>query len=1076
MDQHTAHPLKNKLSIAIHLAVGVTVTIAPGLAMAANYEWIAPSPTYNNWFNADNWDQGSVPGAGDNVWMGAVNGILSAVIAGPAESRVVEIGTSTGIFGVGIENGGSWQIADVLILGAGSYGATGYLNIRDDSFVTFTAPDLDLPELGLASNFIVGMSGGEGYLNVSDTARLELVNEDIVLGRGGAAYMSVSDQAQVSIGGALYLGSPYLSAYGSRSNLTVAFSEHDVNTGFIDVSEIHSEYSNSYGTLDFNSTGEIYFTRDGTATGEGVLISGHTAVTLYGFGTTVLTSNNTYTGGTTIYNGTLQIGNGGTSGSIVGNVSNNSILAFNRADDISFDGSISGGGSLEQRGTGILTLTGTNIYRGGTTVSVGVLRSGGPGALVDNSAYAITGGTLDLAGHNLTMSDLSGAGHITLGSAALFVDGRSVSEFAGLISGNGNLNVLSGQLTLTGNNSYSGGTTINMSTLQLGKNGTSGAISGDVVNNGTLVFNRADDFTFDGLISGVGSIEQRGSGTVTLTANSNNIGPTTVANGTLWVNGAIVSDTTVNNGATLGGNGSVGNVTLNAGGSIAPGNSIGTLNIVDVDFSAGGVYQVEVDAAGNSDMLIASGTATLSGGTVQVLPIAGSYNYSTDYTILSATGGLNGRFNTVSSNLAFLDPNLSYDANNVYLNLTRNDVSFTDAAVTSSQIAVASALTTALTSSTTTSMNTLADELTRLTAGSVRQAYDSLSGMPHTNAQNLMFHAAGHLPNLLSRRSHQLAAQPGLTSTAQTFQSIQLAYDGDLAQLQLDTNNLGGTSQTTPSSGLWITPQGGTGSIDSNNSVEEADYHWHGLYGGADTWFDNRRLVGMALGYSRTKADASHSDLEIDTLELVAYSRWLMTEHAYLDAQLGYADHNAKTNRQINIGTIHYGAKGNYNGHTLLASVETGYTLPLGNHSQWSPFIKVDYNLLTRDSFTETGADGASLAINREKQRSLRTSLGSAYRVDLHRTNPRHQLSLDLRAAWVHEFGDASARYNAGFNASPTARFNIDGPDLNRNRLVLSGGLTQQLAELSSLHLGYDGELSSSNQQHSINVSYSKRW
>ena len=74
----------------------------------------------------------------------------------------------------------------------------------------------------------------------------------------------------------------------------------------------------------------------------------------------MLTGANTYTGGTTINAGTLQIGDGGTGGSIVGDVVNNARLAFNRSDAYAFGGAISGTGSLQQSGTGTTVLTGAN--------------------------------------------------------------------------------------------------------------------------------------------------------------------------------------------------------------------------------------------------------------------------------------------------------------------------------------------------------------------------------------------------------------------------------------------------------------------------------------------------------------------------------------------------------------------------------------------------------------------------------------------------------------------------------------------------------------------------------------------
>src|SRR5690606_22562539 len=88
-----------------------------------------------------------------------------------------------------------------------------------------------------------------------------------------------------------------------------------------------------------------------------------------------------------------------------------------------------------------------------------------------------------------------------------------------LLSGSGGLSKTDlGTLVLTGNNAYSGGTTISSGTLQLGNGGATGIIAGDVVNNGVLAFNRSDNVTFDGAISGSGSVVQLGSGTTTLTS------------------------------------------------------------------------------------------------------------------------------------------------------------------------------------------------------------------------------------------------------------------------------------------------------------------------------------------------------------------------------------------------------------------------------------------------------------------------------------------------------------------------------------------------------------------------------
>src|SRR5690606_32276136 len=119
--------------------------------------------------------------------------------------------------------------------------------------------------------------------------------------------------------------------------------------------------------------------------------------------------------------------------------------------------------------------------------------------------------------------------------------------------------------------------------------------------------------------------------------------------GLLAVNGALPNARVlVNSRGTLGGSGSVGSVIL-GGGTVAPGNSIGTLTVGgDVDFSGGGVFEVEVDAGGGADRLDVGGTATLSGGSLRVVPLASlqELGESSDYTILTADGGLVGSFDS----------------------------------------------------------------------------------------------------------------------------------------------------------------------------------------------------------------------------------------------------------------------------------------------------------------------------------------------------------------------------------------------------------------------------------------------
>ncbi len=272
------------------------------------------------------------------------------------------------------------------------------------------------------------------------------------------------------------------------------------------------------------NAGVLAFDRSDAAIFAGA-VSGAGSLEQRGSGTTVLTGTNTYTGGTIISAGTLQIGDGATSGSIVGNVADAGVLAFNRSDATIFAGAVSGAGSLEQRGSGTTVLTGTNTYTGGTIISAGTLQIGDgatSGSIVGNVADA----------------------------GVLAFNRSDATIFAGAVSGTGSLEQRgSGTTVLTGTNIYTGGTVISAGTLQIGDGGTSGSIAGDVANAGVLAFDRSDAAIFAGAVSGSGSLEQRGIGTTVLTGTNVYTGSTIISAGTLQIgnggtSGSIVGDVT----------------------------------------------------------------------------------------------------------------------------------------------------------------------------------------------------------------------------------------------------------------------------------------------------------------------------------------------------------------------------------------------------------------------------------------------------------------------------------------------------------------------------------------------------
>jgi outer membrane autotransporter protein len=310
-----------------------------------------------------------------------------------------------------------------------------------------------------------------------------------------------------------------------------------------------------------------------------------------GAGTLVLTAANVYAGSTTITQGKLQLGNGGTTGSITGDVLNNGVLAFARNDTVVFSGVVTGAGQLEQAGSGTTILTGANGYSGGTLISQGTLQLGDGG-----TTGSIAGDVTNLGTLAFNRSDNF------LVNGAITGSGRVVQSGTG-------------RTVLAGDNAYTGGTTIAAGTLQLGNGGTTGAVQGDVVNNGALVLNRSNELRMNGAISGTGSVTQAGSG-VTILAGANSYGAsTTVSAGTLAAGAtkafSASSDHVVQAGGTLDLRGFDQTVaSLNNGGMVRLGGLPGTtLSVSNAYVSQGGFlsFNTVLDGdASSTDRMIAA--------------------------------------------------------------------------------------------------------------------------------------------------------------------------------------------------------------------------------------------------------------------------------------------------------------------------------------------------------------------------------------------------------------------------------------------------------------------------------------
>ena len=429
----------------------------------------------------------------DVTFSGAISG--TGTLTQNGSTTLILTGNNT-FTGTTFVNAGTLQI--------GNGGTTGSIvgNVTDDTAVVFDRSDTltiggvisgtgSLTQAGTGTLVLTGANtytggttisagtlelgpGGSIVGNVTDNGALVFNRPDNVFYSGaitGAGTLTQSGHGNLVLGGVnTYSGATNVASGALDANSSTGFSP---NSDFTVTSTLNlGGFSNTVGSLAGTGTvtnngffGVSVLTAGGdnaSTTFSGVLTDG---LSTFGFiktgtGTMVLTGRNTYTGGTTISAGTLQIGNGGTGGSIVGNVTDNAALVFDRSDSVTFSGTVSGTGTLTQNGTGTLDLTGANAYSGNTNVNAGTLRV--DGSLGTGAVSVASGATLGGAGTiggpvtiqnggTLAPGDAPGTlttGTLTLSSGSILDYQLGTPNVVG--GGVNDLVIINGNLTLAG--------------------------------------------------------------------------------------------------------------------------------------------------------------------------------------------------------------------------------------------------------------------------------------------------------------------------------------------------------------------------------------------------------------------------------------------------------------------------------------------------------------------------------------------------------------------------------------------------------------------------------------------------
>ncbi|MBR1275181.1 autotransporter domain-containing protein [Bradyrhizobium sp. AUGA SZCCT0283] len=707
--------------------------------------------------------------------------------------------------------------------------------------------------------------------------------------------------------------------------------------------------------------------------------------------------------------------------------------------------------------------------------SAGVAYNGSSGT-INNSGRILLGddafGIVVLGDSNT----ITNSGTITVGGG--FAVGIDVSSFGGSNSviNTGTINVGAGGtgigILLQGTGTVFNSGTINAATgfaaIELCGCGNSTLTLGPgSVINGLVLGNGTDTFQLGGTgkdtfnLSLIGAGQQYDGFSTFNKVDSSNWTVTgtgaqnwNVVGGTLAVNGVINGLVTVHAGGTLGGIGTVDNIIVN-GGTLAPGNSTGTFNVAgSLTFSAASSYMVEISGT-SSDLTRVTGVATLGGATVVVVPIG---TVAKHYTILTATGGVPDTFNPVVSGVSSnLNPSLSYDTNNVYLNFALNY----GGGLNLNQQNVANALTNFFNTTggipvgfASLSPAGLTQVSGELATGSQQGTFDamnlflSLISDPFVAGRNGGFGGnAGAVP---------FAEESALGYAAKKPRAARDAFAKFPTKADVARNDLFDQRWS-----VWGSAFGGGSNTSGNAALgsNDATARAFGFAVGADYRLSRDTLAGFALAGGGTNFSVSgFGSGRSDLFQAGAFVRHNIGK-AYVTAAAAYGWQDVTTERTVTVAGFER-LRAQFNANAWSGRIEGGYRYV----TPWmgiTPYAAGQFTTYSLPAYAEQVLAGAgTFALNYAAKdvTASRTELG--VRTDKSFAVPSGILTLRGRAAWAHDF-NTDRNVTALFQTLPGAAFVVNGAAQAHDSALITGAAEMKWLNGWSAAAIFEGQFSS---------------
>jgi len=632
------------------------------------------------------------------------------------------------------------------------------------------------------------------------------------------------------------------------------------------------------------------------------------------------------------------------------------------------------------------------------------------------------------------------------------------------------LTITTATVSLTGVNTYTGGTVVNGGVLIAGSTNLPVNQGISLINSGALVLNQPADGTFGGAISGNGAVSKTGTGALTVSGANTYTGGTTVAAGTLVASSASLpasqavsvasgsvlafnqtSDGTFSGNITGSGtiqkqgaaslnftgtsnspvdhqsgwlynNGTMGSTTVASGarlggngtingnltnnGTVSPGNSPGTITVTGNYVQPSGGLLVIELASASSFDHLVVGGSASLAGTLQVNTLGGYNPVGSSFTFLTAGGGVSGTFGTVNGNA----------------------IPTNRAAVTAAVIYAPSSVTVAF-------------------------AQLPFAGFALTPNQIATANAAQASPALTAALDNvPLASQFPAALNALSPQDYQVWSDFAFAHSTALADHLARSLRIISGCDEYYFEGGqrrgrSRSDLDLGSSAYTAST---GLVGG-NRVIDANTNAGLFLAFGKTTAGlGSHgvSQTTVKDKTLGVRAGWHYGE-SFAEGMLAYGMDTYSSTREISFPGTAAVASSFTRGHQWTASFIVGQHLRSGMFTL-SPFAGLMASRWKANSFSETGAGEFDATLGNQRARSLRSQLGAEARVNLAMFQPH------VRAAWLHEFSNGSRSMPASFGA--TDNFAVATRQAPRNTMLYSAGVDLVLGSRALLYTDFTAQ------------------